>query len=334
MGDGGGWSVWDVYCGAGGYSAGALAALAGAGVGGAAFTGVDADMVPLEMWKRNVSASAASGDVRTLASTVGADAIPWPDEDGRLIIHWSPSCQPFSRARVTPAAPSAVENGLAQIRAILDLVVGKGYRRWSVEEVAHPRIVGLAQEYADRHPGAIAFDVFDAQAYGCPSERRRLILGSRALLAALRARTATTYATPAQAFAEAGLEPASPFYRNGNVACAPRPMARPAFTVTAGHPLVFCHADRSLVRCMTPRESAALVGLPPEWELPRQKAAAQRAAGNVISPCLSRAIVECALELPDADDDDAGADASEYVTRAELRAELDLLRNDLMMRMG
>lgn len=324
------WDVWDVYCGAGGYSAGALAAFEAAGVRGVSFTGIDSDKVPLEMWKRNVSAHPAAGSVCTRAITIGVDPIDWPDENGRLIMHWSPSCQPFSRARAAPAAQTAVEQGLTQIRMILELVLAKGYRRWSIEEVAHPRIVALAEEYCRRHPLRVASDVFDAQSYGCPSERRRLIIGSAPLLAEMKARTATTYTSPGEALRAAGLEPASSFYRNGNVTCTPRSVARPAFTVTAGHPLVFCNADRSLVRCMTPRESAVLVGLPSRWELPTKKAAAQRAAGNVISPFLSKVIVECAIELPQADHPPlAQQNNDEHVSRTVFEAEIARLHEKL-----
>lgn len=259
--------------------------------------GVDCDHVALEMWKRNVRASSATASVTAVCKTIGQDDIDWPEEDGRLIIHWSPCCQPFSKARAHAAEQSRKDSGLEQIRTILDLVISKGYRRWSIEEVNHPEINQLVREYATRHPLLVQWEVLDAVAFGCPSERRRLLVSSAAMLGELKSRTSTEYVCPKQALMEASIQPASEFYRNGNINCEPRPISRPAFTVTAGHPLVFCNRDRSLVRCMTPRESAVLVGLPKDWELPRTVSAAQRAAGNVVAPALAKAIVLSALAL-------------------------------------
>ena len=307
------WTVWDAYCGLGGFSAGALAALA---EHEATFVGVDNDKTPLATWKRNVAPFVL--ETRAMCKTIGSDAIDWPDEDGRLIIHWSPCCQPFSKARATTAPTSAVDGGLDQIGMILDLVIEKGYRRWSIEEVAHPKIVALVKSFQDSHPQQVAFDILDAVAYGCPSERRRIIVSSPAILKDLKGRTTIDYVSPKSALTNAGIVPASNFYRNGNVSCEPRSIARPCFTVTASHPLVWCNRDRSLVRCMTAAESAVLVGLPSKWELPNGSGAAQRATGNVVSPNLAEAIVRCALALPDIEETMVAETAT--MTRAEVVA--------------
>lgn len=313
-----GWTVLDAYCGLGGFSAGALLALETAGET-AAFIGIDCDKTPLDAWKRNVTKSSAVVEATSICKTIGTDAVEWPVENGRLIIHFSPCCQPFSKARATPAAGSAVDGGLSQIKMILELVLQKGYKRWSVEEVAHPQIVALVKGLADANPQKIAFDTLDAVSYGSPSERRRLIVTSPGMLKALKGRTTTEYISPKYAFTNAGVTPASDFYRNGNVNCEPRSVARPCFTVTASHPLVWCNQDRSLVRCMTAAESAVLVGFPTSWELPKGSGAAQRAVGNVVPPPFARAIVESALALSEADEAEAESDTAP-VTRAEVAA--------------
>ena len=210
-----GWTVLDAYCGLGGFSAGALQALEAAGET-ATFIGIDSDKAPLEVWKRNVSKSTAATETTSVCKMIGKDVIDWPEEDERLIIHWSPCCQPFSKARAVPAAASAVDGGLEQIRLILELVLQKGYRRWSVEEVAHPQIVALVKEYTVNYPQHVAFDTLDAVSYGCPSERRRLIITSPALLKELKGRTTTEYLSPKSALVKAGMVPASDFYRTGS----------------------------------------------------------------------------------------------------------------------
>jgi site-specific DNA-cytosine methylase len=284
--------------------------------------GVDLDKTPLESFKKNVAAAGVE-DVHTICKTIGTDDVEWPEENGRLVIHFSPCCQPFSRARsASPASPSAVSEGLRQIRLVLDLVVAKGYKRWTLEEVSHPQVLLLVQTYAAKHPKLVAVDVLDAVSYGCPSERRRLIASSPAVLQDLKSSVTTEFRAPKRAFEEAGIDPVSEFYRNGNASCAPRPISRPGFTVTASHPLVFCRPDRSLVRCMQPTESAALVGFPSGWLLPSGVGAAQKAVGNAVSPFLSLAIVMSELRAATDDDDvDTAVDAhheDDFVTRKEV----------------
>ena len=314
------WTVFDAYCGLGGFACGALQALKENEISNVRVVGVDSDKTPLEAFKKNVAAAGIK-DVRTICKTIGTDEIEWPDENGRLFIHWSPCCQPFSKARsASPASPDAVADVLKQIKLVLDLVISKGYKRWSIEEVSHPKVLALVQGYATKHPKIVAFDVLDAVSYGCPSERRRLIASSPSILQDIKSSVSVEFRPPKRAFDEAGIAPASDFYRNGNVSCAPRPISRPGFTVTASHPLVFCRPDRSLVRCMIPAESAALVGFPREWVLPLGVGAAQRAVGNAISPTMSRAIVTSGLRAAICDEKvatETHADG-DFVTRKEV----------------
>jgi site-specific DNA-cytosine methylase len=326
------WVLYDAYSGLGGFAAGALQAFRERGILNVSVVGIDSDKVPLSLFKQNAAAHAAG--VTTICKTIGTDEIDWPDESGNVILHFSPCCQPFSKARAVPAAASALASGLEQMRMILELVLSKQYRRWSIEEVSHAQLTALVKEYATRFPAAIAYDVLDAVSYGCPSERRRLIVSSPAVMKDLKGRTAVEYVSPKQAFEEHEIVPASGFYRNGNVSCVPRPLNRPGFTVTASHPLVFCNADRSLVKCMTPAESAALVGLPKEWKLPEGVGKAQRAVGNVISPLLSRAIVACELDLRSDATPTAADPVTEFVTRDEaadmVSRAVDALRADIV----
>lgn len=316
------WTIFDVYCGLGGFTSGALQAFNDNGISNIRVIGLDSDKTPLAAFKLNVAATGVA-DVQTICKIVGTDTIEWPEETDRLIIHFSPCCQPFSKARSSPPTLGDVDNGLNQITLILDLVVSMGYKRWSLEEVSNPRVVALVQDYATKYPSVVAFEVIDAVSYGCPSERRRLIATHPKVLEDLKSNTTTAFRPPKRAFEEYGIEPASEFYRNGNTSCVPRPISRPGFTVTASHPLVFCHRDRSLVRCMRPSESAALVGFCKKWTLPSGVGAAQRSVGNAVSPMLSRAIVgsELRVRFPgQATIAEAKSNGDEFVSRAEVEA--------------
>lgn len=294
-----GWTLVDAFCGLGGFSAGALHALQTRGISNIRVVGIDFAAEPLALFKTNVARVVGEENVVTVCKEIGKDAIEWPDESGRLIVHFSPSCTPFSKARrnSNPATPSQLSHGLEIIEMILDLILSKNYVRWTIEEVSHPSIVKLVSEFASKHPEKIAYDTFDAVSFGCPSERRRLIVAPPYVIRSVKSKTSIKFLTPRDALHTFGLTPPSEFFRNGNLSCEPRSINRPAFTVTASHGLVWCTNDRILVRCMTPTESAALVGLPPTWKLPNAVGAAQRAVGNVVSSALSHALVMSELEF-------------------------------------
>ena len=291
--------------------------------------GVDCDATPLDSYKRNVGKTA---NVETVCRKIGTDLIEWPDENGRLIVHFSPCCQPFSRARVKPAASEVVEDGLQQIRMILDLVIQKDWKRWSIEEVSHQSILALVDTFSKKHPSKIDFAILDAASYGCPSERRRLIVSSPKIIEKLKSLTTTNYTSPKEALNAAGITPASDFYRNGNSNCEPRMVSRPTFTITASHPLVWCNFDRSLVRCMTPRESAILVGLPQNWILPNGSILAQKAVGNVVSPAIAKAVVEAELSIT-FEENDKEMDDDRLITFRDTKRmisdAIDALRNEI-----
>ena len=58
--------VVDAFCGAGGFSAGAMAA------GCRVTMGIDSDPVPLKLWAANTGGQA-------VCATIGRDAIEWPE---------------------------------------------------------------------------------------------------------------------------------------------------------------------------------------------------------------------------------------------------------------
>mmetsp|Transcript_13376 Transcript_13376/g.34287 ORF Transcript_13376/g.34287 Transcript_13376/m.34287 type:complete len:148 (+) Transcript_13376:91-534(+) len=110
------WTIFDVYCGLGGFTCGALQAFKPEEMSNLRVIGIDSDKKPLEAFKKNVAAVGVN-DVRTICKTVGTDVIEWPEENGRLVVHFSPCCQPFSRARAaSPASPTAVSEGINQIK--------------------------------------------------------------------------------------------------------------------------------------------------------------------------------------------------------------------------
>ena len=84
--------VVDAYCGAGGWSAGAIAA------GCMPVLGIDIDSAPLKLWATNCSPAG-----RAVCATIGEDAIEWPEAAPDVHVHLSPPCTSLSKARAGSA---------------------------------------------------------------------------------------------------------------------------------------------------------------------------------------------------------------------------------------
>ena len=279
--------VVDAYCGAGGWSAGAIAA------GCTPVVGIDSDAVPLKLWATNCSPAG-----RAVCATIGADAIDWPDAAADVHVHLSPPCTSLSKARAGSASASSVATALDAVRWCVQLVLDKGYASWSLENVATPAVVACVAELARQHPDRVAHLTLDAADYGVGSNRVRVIASTPAVIRALKEMPVQRVSV-AEALAAAGLPlPAEHLKSNTSnrdgTPCM-RSTQQPGFTVTASHPLIWCTRAGATVRCLTVAESAALMGFPPEWKLPLGSRAGLRAVGNAVPPPLAKAVMTCAV---------------------------------------
>ena len=295
--------VFDFFSGVGGYTCGAIQAFADANDEGCEITAIDHEVPVLAALGANVRAHAPGAGYTQRSVRLGTDNFDMPDEDGATIVHFSPPCQAFSTARRgTPPSERELGDATRLVRWSLDAMVAKRYKRWSFENVPTDAVRRILTEYRDAHPDLVNFDEFDAKFYGCPSDRKRLIAGPSVMIRRLR-ELAGVEVGIRDAFRTAGMEPPADYCSNGNKSggkLIARGVGQVAHTITASHHLVFCDARGQAVRCVTPTESAILVGFPASWKLPSGSKIAQRAAGNAISPCLSKAIVRVLLEIPSA----------------------------------
>ena len=323
--------VFDFFSGVGGYTCGALQALADASGKGCEIKAVDCEVPVLAALAANVRAHAPGARYTQRNVRLGTDSFEPPDEDGATIVHFSPPCQAFSTARRgTPPSERELGDATRLVRWSLDAVVAKRYKRWSFENVPTDAVRRILAEYANAHPDLVTFDEFDARFYGCPSDRKRLIAGPPTMIRRLR-ELAGAEVGIRDAFRSAGMEPPADYCSNGNKSggkLIARGVGQVARTITASHHLVFCDAQGHAVRCVTPTESAILVGFPRSWKLPSGSKVAQRAAGNAISPCLSKAIVRVLLEMPTAPaplPTVGGGDGGSSTELGELRADVQEL---------
>lgn len=288
----------DLFCGVGGFSQGACDVAT-------PVLGVDNDHTTLRHWSANTK---ANGLVRTLFEE--QNDIPWPMAARDLHVHMSPPCTTLSRA----SGQKACNVGLELLEQSVRWVLRKRYTSWSLETVSTPKVRAFFQRIMDETAVAegdgdeVALDmdwvVIDAQDYGVPSTRTRIIAGNARTIRQLRQR-AVRRVTVADAMAAAHLPLPAPCLKNGTRTREKRPCVRSAHgmahTQTASHPLTWCDADGVTVRCLTVRETAVLMGFREDWLLPSSYVNAIRALGNAVPPPLARAIMESAIAAVDED---------------------------------
>jgi site-specific DNA-cytosine methylase len=215
---------------------------------------------------------------------------------------WSPRVLPCCRGAELSSArvhtqPDDVATGLAAMRDSIEYILESGYTSWSLENVSTPIVRDLLNEYTTQSPEEIAWCTVDCVDYGVPQNRRRLIAGPPKMIQYLR-ETPVKRISIAQAFHNAGAPLPAQYIKNGTrsrkgTACI-RSVHEFAHTVTASHPLTFCDADGTTVRCLTVQETAILQGFPKEWMLPTGQRSGIRALGNAVPPPLGAAIMNAA----------------------------------------
>ena len=284
--------VVDMFCGLGGFSAGAIDA------GATVILGADKDSVPLKLWAANVPGGRA-----TLA-TLGkdGDAIELPPPSPSIHVHSSPPCTELSPARNGSVHSAAdVEGGVRMLRWALDLVLERGDHSWSMENVSTPTTRAVLTEYTARFPGRVGFATLDAAEFGAAQTRIRLIAAPPKLIRLLQEMPSARRVSVREAFANDGLEvPATHFKnqtRNRDGTPCVRSVEEQSFTVCASHALTWCDREGKTHKVMTARESAVLMGFGRAWRLPKGSRNAQRAVGNALCVAMSKAIVQAAVAL-------------------------------------
>ena len=266
--------VVDAFSGTGGWSAGAIAA------GCTPILGIDSDEKPLRLWATNCP------DGRAACAAIGTgEAVDWPAADADVHVHLSPPCTSLSKARAGSASATSVAAALDAVRWCLNLVLAKGYVSFSLENVATPAVQSLVAEYTQRHPDRIAAVVLDAADYSIASNRVRLIVSTPGVVRRLKEMPVQRVSV-ADAFAAAELPLPAEFLKSNTsnrdgTPCV-RSVQQPSFCVTASHPHVWCDRAGVTVRCLTPSESAVLMGFPRSWRLPLGSRVGMKAVGNAV----------------------------------------------------
>lgn len=281
--------IVDVFCGVGGFSAGARDL-------GVPVLGIDNDDLMLRLWAANTKG-------RGNLAELWGETVDWPIWNDRQHVHLSPPCTALSKAQRDKAT---VARGIECLQRSLEFLRYHHPSSWSLETVATPVVQSCLRSFRDAHPEFdMTWAILDASDFGLPSTRVRLIAGPARLIRTLR-ETPVTRVSVQRAFASAGIDalPAQ-YVKNNSMSQTKEGVRRPCIrsvhqpchTQTASHPLTWCTADGTTVRCLTVRETAIIMGFPSDWILPTSTRAAIRAIGNAVPPPLSRAIITAAAQL-------------------------------------
>ena len=290
--------VTDFYCGSGGMSAGAI--LAGCTV----THGIDMNSSALRHWAANTAGRAVCRKISPDSST----KLPWPRPSPHTHVHLSPPCTMLSKARAGRTTADEARGGISEMAESIAMVIDKGYASFSIENVSTPLTVQLAQCAKEKFSDKLDFLTLNANEYGTPSDRIRLLLACPGIIQRLKEMPVRRVSVR-RAFELAGVELPADYIKNNTRTRKGQPCVRSvedcSQTVVGSHPLTWCKRDGTTVRCLSVRESAILMGFPEDWKLPSGQRAGMLAVGNAIPPPLARAIMEAAIAAAAAHESDA-----------------------------
>jgi site-specific DNA-cytosine methylase len=232
-----------------------------------------------------------------VAGTLPAMAVRIPLPSQCTHMHLSPPCVGISSAR-RDDDPEAKSKSIFLLAWSFEYVLATMPPTFSIEDVPAEEATSLAESYKKRYPQLIDYAALDADAFGTPQTRRRLIVSTPEIISVLRSLAANPHKqSVAQAFHAAGLPlPATHIKASTELgtsrvrAC----VSEGCYTVVASRAPIWCDEAGKSVRAATPQEVRVLMGAPVGLILPGSKAVAQRALGNGVAYGISLAILKAA----------------------------------------
>ena len=275
----------DVFCGGGMMSYAARAA------GMKVIWGVDNDSSALLTYKVNFP------EAKIVCASVGPgadDEVAIPGAAPNRHIHLSPPCTQISSAN---AARRDKASGIAALKWSIQTAMS-GYESWSIETVVSKSSHEIVKPLREAHKTDGLFDYaqIDAQYMGDPQTRKRLILGPKTMIAAIKAAPPCRIVTVREAFAREGvaIPPGTTHTKNASksnhAGSNIRPIDHPSFTVCAARANSFCKANGKTTKSMTSEQSRVLMGFDSGFKLRGKAIDTQRVLGNGICFQVGRAI--------------------------------------------
>jgi len=282
--------VWDLFCGAGGFSCGARNA------GKRVAFACDADDEAMRVHELN-----HPNTVHSVCS-LPCD-IPFPTDGTRYHVHGSPPCQRFSTASGQVGnSEMRVSESENMVKWYLELALTSGATSWSMEQVAAARVISILNAKKRSYPSALDYEIFDLSALGVPQSRRRVIAGTPRLISKLRRQCMTkrpnrvcdfildckgTHIRHAKNWKRSTRrDDGSIEYEKATWTDLLTPITAPSPTIVASRVLSWVSTDGKTVgHCtLSTDDAAALQTFPRSYHFPTKKHKALRMIGNAVPP--------------------------------------------------
>lgn len=303
-----GLEVFDLFCGAGGFSTGAAAA------GCKIAFACDSDKEAVNTHRLN------HPDAAHWTCKLPRDDLPFPTDGRKFHLHGSPPCQRFSTAS---GGKGSTEHALGEAKGLIEWYLGtalaSGASSWSMEQVSSPAVVEIVERFRRANRSQLDWAVFHFDALGVPQTRSRLLAGSPELIARLRR---LQKASPRRSVRDVVRVCRGTHLRNSKCWTKSKrtgPEAKIVYTkaspedfcfpVEVASPTILAHRELTWVTfvngkakrrsSMKPREAAALQTFPRRYRLPVDRQAAQRLVGNAVPPLVARLLMGGSNELPE-----------------------------------
>jgi len=288
--------VYDLFCGAGGFSTGARAA--GCHVAFAC----DSCEEAIATHKRNHPTTAHK--VCHLPCE-----IPLPTDGRRFHLHGSPPCQRFSPVNKRLRVDGDKEDALNLVEWYVEFALASRATSWTMEQVPAPEIMELMERVRSNNHARMAFGIFDFSKLGVPQTRKRLIAGSPRLIARLMR---ATEEQPRRNVRSVISKPRGTHIRNGK-SWSERRKVNNKWVYTPATWNDFCHSVDGLAPTVlgqrpldwvrpsgtggwhdrfTVSELAALQTFPSTYRWPNTKSRACPQIGNAVPPRVAQLLLE------------------------------------------
>lgn len=295
--------VFDLYCGAGGFSTGAR------DCGCRVVFACDSSQEAIDTHCRNHPST------NHWCTKLPREDIPFPTDGRPFHVHGSPPCQKFSKINQSGRSVGDRSYSTDLLEWYIDTALKSGATSWSMENVAHPSVVAIVERKRKESNGAFSYAVINLERLGIPQTRTRLIAGSHKLVAKLlRAAeeqprrsirsvirfprgthirgTATGVGQRKKAKCSKG--EARYTYKRASWSDLCRTLDMPAPTVVGRHALTWVTGkgepcNRSV---LYPSELAALQTFPSYYKFPTNKFQAYLQIGNAVPPRLAELMLE------------------------------------------
>jgi len=291
--------VFDLYCGAGGFSTGARDA------GCRVVFACDSSEEAIETHRQN------HPQTNHWCTKLPRNDIPFPSDGRAFHVHGSPPCQQFSQMNQNGRSEAGLVSAKDQLEWYIDTAIASGATSWSMENVSQSYVISIVKRKRLQHNRVFSYAVINFEKLGVPQSRIRLIAGSHELIAKL---LRATEEQPRRSIRSVIASPRGTHIRGSATGVEKRKKARalpgeaqytysraswtdmcrtldmPAPTVVGRHALTWITGDGE--KCnrsvLYPRELAALQTFPVGYKFPQNKFFAYLQIGNALPPLVAQ----------------------------------------------